>query len=283
MPWSRRPTPGSRSTSAHAEQDAEGRSDRDEQFGAPEQFAGKRRKEQHGRPLLAESRFERIDQRGEPEAPHDPGEEDAADDQADAEAEAALNARAESTTCRRLRSCRADSRHRPTSRSSSAPRSRAASAGRRRSGRLAVPSRTLREATQPTTKKAAYIATTAAAPAVIGTDHTPGLWKPIRTSGSIRRVAAQAQSQDSRSARYAFALWALLGVFIFRVAAQGLLALGYGSSFSRHGRSGSPVSFRIHVCSSASSPSLRCSRRSVSISVADPASRFGHGERSARR
>jgi len=42
-------------------------------------------------------------------------------------------------------------------------------------------------------------------------------------------VSVEAESHDPRSLRYAFALWALLGVFIFRVAAQGLIALGYGT------------------------------------------------------
>jgi hypothetical protein len=76
----------------HPEQDAERRTDRDEQLGAPEQFAGKRRKKQDGRPSFPKTGFEGIDQRGEPVAAHDAGEHQAAEHQADAEAKASLNA-----------------------------------------------------------------------------------------------------------------------------------------------------------------------------------------------
>jgi len=75
----------------HSQQDAEGGADGDEQLRAPEQLAGQRGEKQDGRPPLAETRLERIDQRREPVAAHDAGEEEAAEDQADAEAEPALN------------------------------------------------------------------------------------------------------------------------------------------------------------------------------------------------
>ena len=76
----------------HVEQHAEGRADRDQQLGAPEQLAGQRRQEQHRGPPGAEARLERVDERREPEAPHDAREEQAAENQAEAEAQAALDA-----------------------------------------------------------------------------------------------------------------------------------------------------------------------------------------------
>ena len=52
----------------HAEDDAEGRAERDEQLRAPEHLGEHRGDRQHDRPSRAEARFERIDERREREA-----------------------------------------------------------------------------------------------------------------------------------------------------------------------------------------------------------------------
>ena len=77
----------------HVEQRPEGRTDGDEQLGAPEQLAGDGRETQDRGPRSSEPRLERIDQRREAKPAHDPGEEHAADNEADAEAQAALDAK----------------------------------------------------------------------------------------------------------------------------------------------------------------------------------------------
>ena len=75
----------------HAQHDAERRADRDQQLGAPEQLPRQRGQRQDGRPSPAEAGFEGIDEGRELEPAHPAREEDAAEDQAHAEAETALD------------------------------------------------------------------------------------------------------------------------------------------------------------------------------------------------
>ena len=109
---------------------------------------------------FAEAGLERIDQRGEAEAAHDAGEEQAADDQADAEAEAALDAelhrRLVGAFGRAEQIAAVDPRrgHRESGDQSGIERPATIRSA-------AVPSRTFRDASQPTTMKAPYMATTA--------------------------------------------------------------------------------------------------------------------------
>ena len=67
---------------------------------------------------LPEAGLERIDQRGETVAPHDAREQHAAENQADAEAETALNPELNRRLIRAFGRCRGDTRRRPTSPSS---------------------------------------------------------------------------------------------------------------------------------------------------------------------